>query len=65
MMHSKLLLSGWIIVLAWSAYAAFNFFTYRWDGLAIALTGLVASLFVVAACQRRSNKDTYSHPTHR
>jgi CHASE1-domain containing sensor protein len=56
MMQSKLLVSGWVFVLAWGAYAAFNFFTSRWDGLAIALTGLVATLFVVAAFQSRSNK---------
>jgi len=56
MMQSKLLVSGWVVVLAWGAYATFNFFTSRWDGLAIALTGLVASLFVVAAFQSRSNK---------
>jgi hypothetical protein len=58
MMHNKLLLSGWAVVLGWGAYAAFNFFTYRWDGFAIALTGLVASLFVVGAFQSRSNKET-------
>jgi VIT1/CCC1 family predicted Fe2+/Mn2+ transporter len=63
-MHNKLLISGWVVVLAWGAYAAFNFFTYRWDGLAIALTGLVASLFVVGAFQSRSNKDPYGRHTH-
>lgn len=63
-MHSKLLVSGWFIVLAWSAYATFNFLTLRWDGLAIALTGLVASLLVVGAFQHRSSKDPYSRHTH-
>lgn len=62
-MHNKLLISGWSVVLAWGVYAAFNFFTARWDGLAIALTGLVASLLVVAAFQSRSNKDPYK-PAH-
>jgi len=59
-MHSKLLISGWFIVLAWGAYAAYNFINHSLDGLAIALTGLVASVFVVGACQSRSNKDPYA-----
>ena len=60
-MHNKLLVFGWVFVLAWGAvFRIFNFLTSRWDGLAIALTGLVASLLVVGACQSRSNKDSYS-----
>lgn len=63
-MQNKLLVSGWVVVLAWGTYAAFNFFTSRWDGLAIALTGLVASLFVVGAFQSRTHKDPYGRYTH-
>ena len=58
-----MLISGWVVVLASGAFAAFNFFTDRWDGLAIALTALVASLLVVGAFQSRSNKDP-SKPAH-
>jgi VIT1/CCC1 family predicted Fe2+/Mn2+ transporter len=58
-MLNRVLVCAWIVAIIWAFSAAITLYEARWTGFVIALTGLVATLFVVGAFHSRSHKRSY------
>jgi len=58
-MLNRVLVCAWIVATIWAVYAAIALYEELWTGFVIALTGLIATLFIVGAFHSRSHKRSY------